>query len=577
MQHPEVKDVVWIYSGQKEVPETVRRVKIAENITEIPDEAFQNHQELEEVILSSSVQVIGKSAFEKCKKLKTILYQGLGEEKEVGIPSTVKVIDERAFYQCKLLERLGLNEGLEVIGESAFLECLSLTEVDIPSTVKVIDDLAFWGCEFLTRVGLSEGLELIGESAFFRCRSLIEVSIPSTVEYIDDHAFDSCENLGRLGLNEGLKRIGQGAFNGCESLIEVNLPSTVQVIDHAAFGACHGLKSLGLNEGLKRIGRYAFLWCTSLSHFRIPKSVNIICTGAFSSCWSLISMELPEESSFNICLSGCRSLVNVATALPTFYDKEDRQDRRDFFHSSKLGSLVDGKADLKGKLKHRFDNSPVNKLCYYQSYQSLDVAMAQLRSLMEGDLTLDATSQLDTFGMTPLHVLSLSQTPNVDMLLAVIDAGNPGHMVRIMDSFGCTPMDYLSLNRTPCSSDVIRRVLQIRFDQVLGLDQFWKSDMLQAIDEALAVDWSSRKCEIGRLVRKFERKEALSMLELCLWKVKIDEIASEQMLLDDRQSCRINCGAAIVMPLVLPFLDKVEVEESFVHMHSPHLELWYYR
>eukprot|EP00980_Cylindrotheca_fusiformis_P024463 scaffold11930_cov76-Cylindrotheca_fusiformis.AAC.2 len=120
MQHPEVEDVAWIYNGQQRPPRTVRRVKIAENIMKIPDEAFQNHQGLEEVILSSSVQVIGKEAFSHCKKIKSILCQGL-EKEEVGIPSNVKVIDRLAFIGCKLLKNLVLNEGLEEIGRKANL------------------------------------------------------------------------------------------------------------------------------------------------------------------------------------------------------------------------------------------------------------------------------------------------------------------------------------------------------------------------------------------------------------------------------------------------------------------------
>eukprot|EP00980_Cylindrotheca_fusiformis_P021729 scaffold8566_cov95-Cylindrotheca_fusiformis.AAC.2 len=55
----------------KKVPETVRRLEIAENITRIPDEAFKGHPELEEVTFSSSVEEIGKSAFFGCKRLKS--------------------------------------------------------------------------------------------------------------------------------------------------------------------------------------------------------------------------------------------------------------------------------------------------------------------------------------------------------------------------------------------------------------------------------------------------------------------------------------------------------------------------
>eukprot|EP00980_Cylindrotheca_fusiformis_P003899 scaffold865_cov87-Cylindrotheca_fusiformis.AAC.5 len=512
MQHheeEEAEDVAWIYNGQPEVPATVRHVKIAETVTRIPDEAFREHEELEEVSFSSSVEVIGKLAFYECMKLKSILYRvidGNEEKEEVGIPSNVKVIESGAFDSCTSLGRLGLNEGLERIGECAFGGCESLKEVNLPSTVTVIDH----------------------------------------------DAFQYCEHLERLGLNEGLEGIGEYTFCGCVSLTEVDFPSTVKVIDTRAFWRCKLLTRVGLNEGLERIGNEAFSGCSSLSRVRIPQTVNSIATTTFIECDSLISIELPEDCSFNIDLSGCQSLVNlVAGPMPTLYRDANFEQS---FQRSKLGSLVDNEADLIHKLSHRFDLSPLHKLCYYQSYQSLDAAMAQLRSRM-GENPLAATTKVDEFGMTPLHILSLSQTPNLDMFLAVMDAGKPGHMVRVMDSFGCTPMDYFCLNSMPNSNDVVRRLFQTRFGQVLGLDQFWKPDMLQAIDEALGGDWAFRKSKIGGAVRKYEQKEILSIVELYLWKMKIDEVTFEQMLLADRQRCRIMSGAAAVIPHVLRFLD----------------------
>eukprot|EP00980_Cylindrotheca_fusiformis_P025015 scaffold12899_cov79-Cylindrotheca_fusiformis.AAC.1 len=56
--HEEAEDEASIYNGQKKIRPAVRRVKIAENVKRIPAETFYEHQELEEVVLSSSVQVI---------------------------------------------------------------------------------------------------------------------------------------------------------------------------------------------------------------------------------------------------------------------------------------------------------------------------------------------------------------------------------------------------------------------------------------------------------------------------------------------------------------------------------------
>eukprot|EP00980_Cylindrotheca_fusiformis_P006871 scaffold1436_cov112-Cylindrotheca_fusiformis.AAC.7 len=159
---------------------------------------------------------------------------------------------------------------------------------------------------------------------------------------------------------------------------------------------------------------------------------------------------------------------------------------------SKLDSEVDGHNDLFRRLQYRFDDSLLNKLFYYQSYHSSDAAWVQLRRLMEDD-PLAATTQVDEFGMTPLHIMSLSQTPNLDLLLALMEEDQLDHIFRSRDSFGSTSMEYLRLNRMPNSTEMIRKAPMTRFDQLLGLDGPVKSDMLQAVDEALAVDWSSKR------------------------------------------------------------------------------------
>eukprot|EP00980_Cylindrotheca_fusiformis_P007631 scaffold1601_cov59-Cylindrotheca_fusiformis.AAC.2 len=218
--------------------------------------------------------------------------------------------------------------------------------------------------------------------------------MPSTVNVIDDGAFFK--------------------FNAYEDL-KLTIPSTVKVIDDGAFNVCKLLERLivpheGLSNELEKLPfvHEASFECFSLSQFRIPQTVNSIASNAFTiGCRSLISIELPEESSFNIDLSGCRSLVNVVGQILTPVHREE------LFRSSKLGSFVDDVADLTRKLEHRtFDDSPLNKLCYYQSYHSSEGAMVQLHP------PSTATTQK-----------WMSLTPHLDMLPAVMDAGKQGHMV----------------------------------------------------------------------------------------------------------------------------------------------------
>jgi hypothetical protein len=116
--------------------------------------------------------------------------------------------------------------------------------------------------------------------------------------------------------------------------------------------------------------------------------------------------------------------------------------------------------------------------------------------------------------------------------------------------------------------------------QWLGLDQ-WKLDISTAMNDALAVEWTSRQRKIGLLYFKlatYEWLESMSLLELALWKVKMDgcKVAYDtdherdegssptssrldKLQLDGvhRQNCRITSGADVVISNVLPFLDKV--------------------
>eukprot|EP00980_Cylindrotheca_fusiformis_P025303 scaffold13471_cov105-Cylindrotheca_fusiformis.AAC.1 len=419
--------------------------------TRLGEGVFCNCYGLISVELAAGLQVIPVEAFRHCPALE-----------QVQLPETLSRIEERAFFLCYKLKRIRfvsndphqhpltnlstLDDGTIVfpervlplqVDEDAFTECNSLRKVIVCSVSTKLIHGVFRCCSGLISVELPEGLQVIEPRLFFECESLITIKIPSTVIKICDDAFDGCSSLTLIdGLPPGLVEIGGWAFRSCHSIETLRIPTTVSSIQMGAFNNCRGLEHIELPSSLERIekvmfkgcrsleyieipstvsfiGDRAFNECYSLSHIRIPSSVESIDPSAVTECRRLISIELPEESSFELDLSECRSLVNVYGAIEYSALKQ-----------SKLGSsTVDDAADLNRKLKHRFGTSPLNKLCYYQSYYPSEEAMVQLRSLMEQGDPVAATTQVDEFGMTPLHVLSLSQTPNVDMLLALMNEG----------------------------------------------------------------------------------------------------------------------------------------------------------
>ena len=78
-------------------------------------------------------------------------------------------------------------------------------------------------------------------------------------------------------------------------------------------------------------------------------------------------------------------------------------------------------------LRHRFDDLPIHKICYYQSYHPTETVMQNLKREINpwtanilGQLNASGKEQ-DCLGMTPLHILACSTQQNVEMYRLMIE------------------------------------------------------------------------------------------------------------------------------------------------------------
>lgn len=179
------------------------------------------------------------------------------------------VVDEFGVKYSKDWKRLlkapsGLNgkysirKGVEVIGNSAFLFCSSLTSINIPSSVTNIGDLAFRGCRSLTNINIPDGVTNIRDNAFSDCRSLTNINIPNGVTNIGDYAFYDCESLTNMNIPNSVTTIGEGAFSNCHSFTSINIPNSVTTIGKYAFCCCHSLTSINIPNSVTTIEKGAF-------------------------------------------------------------------------------------------------------------------------------------------------------------------------------------------------------------------------------------------------------------------------------------------------------------------------------
>lgn len=178
-----------------------------------------------------------------------------GKATDVVIPEkingkTVTTIGKGAFAR-KGLTSVVIPEGVETIDQGAF-SANSLTTIKLPSTVKQIERLAFGMNKNLTKVELNEGLEYIGQQAFMGDESLAgEVIIPSTVKTVMTTSLNKTGVTGLLlkGDEKSNPVLLKSSLNG-ETIKEIKTESPFKHIriNFNSLGTGEGDKYLDLGE-----------------------------------------------------------------------------------------------------------------------------------------------------------------------------------------------------------------------------------------------------------------------------------------------------------------------------------------
>lgn len=115
-------------------------------------------------------------------------------------------------------EKVSVPSTVEVIGRSAFENNTTIKQVNIPDSVKQIEAYAFWGCDNLEQVSLGEGLYEVGDFAFTNCPRLKTVSFPENISRIGIMAFADCVSLRNIQIPYTVYSVDDTAFDGCYRL-----------------------------------------------------------------------------------------------------------------------------------------------------------------------------------------------------------------------------------------------------------------------------------------------------------------------------------------------------------------------
>ena len=186
-----------------------------------------------------------------------------------------------------------VGEGVQSVGNHAFLECKALTSVSLPSTLQLIGSGAFFDCFALESISLPEGLQWMDQVAFFECKSLKSVVIPSSLTYIANEAFGSCVSLESVTLPATVTSIGYKSFDYCLKLTDVTLPDGLQSIGEWAFSDT-AMPSVVIPGGVKNVSMAAFQRNPNLATLVVSEGVETIGGGTFGVCHQLATIVLPS-------------------------------------------------------------------------------------------------------------------------------------------------------------------------------------------------------------------------------------------------------------------------------------------
>lgn len=111
---------------------------------------------------------------------------------------------------------LRIPDGVEVIGNNAFVYNLSVRKLHIPSSVRTVERYAFYDCQRLEELYMEDGCETIGECAFGFPGNSGELKTPhlaSTITSIGKDAFRSSVSLRYLVLPAALTSLPHSIVN----------------------------------------------------------------------------------------------------------------------------------------------------------------------------------------------------------------------------------------------------------------------------------------------------------------------------------------------------------------------------
>ena len=263
-------------------------VEMPDSITEVGYACFINNTKLEKVKLSNGLKTLSQQLFESCSNLKTI-----------KLPENLEKIDTQCFNATKI-DTIKFPKNLKtIVSGSSLSPKLQTIDTSENNYFEFIDGVLYTkdlktlvlALSNITSANIEESVETISSSAFVNCSLLTTINIPSNVKSIKVNVFGNskltsitvssgnnyfstderynlynkegtilyrCFDKGNITIKDGVQNIIGGAFLDNKTITGITLPESYIGDTTTAWDTFPTLDYICLPENVKSVNKSAY-------------------------------------------------------------------------------------------------------------------------------------------------------------------------------------------------------------------------------------------------------------------------------------------------------------------------------
>ena len=505
----------------------------------------------------------------------------------LAVHESVESIPKDAFRHCRELREVTLPEGLKSIGEEAFKGCSWMEKINLPASLTSMPDKyrdAFDDCDVV---------EISSATSIYPSRMHRQIISPSK-KTIQPYAYRSDRSLIEVVIPGSIETIGQSAFAACSKLRSLRIPPSVTKLQRNTFDSCESLLSLELPEELSHAEKFTFPFLRSLRNIAIPKQCTFGKNQQQEANGFGYILKSTSDKDLMLLTSDSDSigvLKQRFDGLPIHKICYYKPENLIQYLNQPMNSLKEKRALTTGMLQDKLGMTPLHILAC-STRQTMELYQLLLELYPENLITKDKWGDVpllyafwNNASKEVLQLLvkshkELFPTHDIDWGGMVTTLGiknvSPVCIYNVMDMYNSLSLNnvdwealVIQLAQGSCDKDTMRFILRSVITKRLSLVGIGncREDMIKDVDS-----WQYYQDRVGRYKKLFSKlstyeyqNEVATLLELALWKVKIDQSASNQNNTDDgskkkartgedRIESHASCGADVILPHVVAFL-----------------------